>query len=996
MKPHVLKIEAFGPYAGNEEINFDQLADDGLFLICGETGAGKTFLLDAIAFALYGKVPGGRDEKSLRSDHAVGRAVPQVSFEFSLHEHRYRIERTPTHVLPKLKGTGTTSGASGASLTRLTDAGESHVAAGITEVNKAIEGLIGLTEKQFLQVILLPQGSFAHVLRANSKDREALLGSLFDTVLYERISTWLQDRSRSTEAEIGEARRAVENHLDEVARLWAQVSNEPTETPDINVVIDGVAEIASQATAAVDATKAIVNDLQETKDAIFAIAERWQRHADATRQLADLESQAASVETQREVADRAKHAAQIAAAIAAPREHEDALTDHNSLIDAQLLVARDAVATASIVPSDLAGLDLSGLPAQADLVAANTQLAIFLERLESLAEDAAKADSAEARVREQQEIESNERAAATESAQRSEDAGVERVEATRDLAIARSAQDRLNGLEADLTVATERYKAVAQLESTLISHADAQRTSTEAKQAALESKEKWLQLQEKYLDGIAAALASDLVSDAACPVCGSTEHPSLAVQRADAPTKQDVEVSQSAYERLESKVQDAVSALGYLDTSVAALRAQAGASDLETAHAAVAKAQEAFDTASALAAQAESLAERVFDLDTEIATCEDVRESSQANARIAAQNIKHSTAEAIALRASIAEHIGTDTSIELVEASARVLVEITSSLVGFATTKAVLESARDATIKARDNALEMSIFADIAEAVAARVEVDALQELQRAIEHHDGEVMKVTGVLQAADLSDLPPDQPNTAGATSDVEVANEVLESAIKHQQTVLDSRNRLIEISEELQKSEGALSEMIEAATLLKGVADRCAGKLEGKISLQRWALAAYLTDICGYANRRLYTMSDGRYSLQVDRNAASGGAGSGLALHVLDGYTGILRDVSTLSGGETFQASLALALGVADAVQAHNGGVRLDALFIDEGFGTLDAESLQRAIDELDNLRDGGRMIGIISHVSELRERIRAGIEISKSDTGSTIRVGEIAAT
>jgi exonuclease SbcC len=184
-------------------------------------------------------------------------------------------------------------------------------------------------------------------------------------------------------------------------------------------------------------------------------------------------------------------------------------------------------------------------------------------------------------------------------------------------------------------------------------------------------------------------------------------------------------------------------------------------------------------------------------------------------------------------------------------------------------------------------------------------------------------------------------------------------------------------------------------ERAQLLSAVADRCQGKAAPFISLQRWVLSAYLAEICRHANQRLELMTSGRYQLRLTDEGGRGGRNAGLALRVLDAYTGEEREVSSLSGGETFQASLALALGVADTVQAHTGGVHLDALFIDEGFGTLDPDNLQLAMDELDRLREGGRMIGIISHVGALRERIRCGIEVVASDQGSRVVVGSTAA-
>jgi exonuclease SbcC len=205
--------------------------------------------------------------------------------------------------------------------------------------------------------------------------------------------------------------------------------------------------------------------------------------------------------------------------------------------------------------------------------------------------------------------------------------------------------------------------------------------------------------------------------------------------------------------------------------------------------------------------------------------------------------------------------------------------------------------------------------------------------------------------------------------------------------------ARSEIARLAAEHRCGAEALVRKQERAQLLSAVADRCQGKAAPFISLQRWVLSAYLGDICGFANQRLELMTSGRYQLRLSDEGGRGGRQAGLGLRVLDAYTGEEREVNSLSGGETFQASLALALGVADTVQAHTGGVHLEALFIDEGFGTLDPDNLQLAMDELDRLREGGRMIGIISHVGALRERIRCGIEVVAGDQGSRVVVGAL---
>jgi len=263
--------------------------------------------------------------------------------------------------------------------------------------------------------------------------------------------------------------------------------------------------------------------------------------------------------------------------------------------------------------------------------------------------------------------------------------------------------------------------------------------------------------------------------------------------------------------------------------------------------------------------------------------------------------------------------------------------------------------------------------------------------LRNRIDAHDRAVAENAGVLAEPDLANLPDDRPDTEAAKLAAETADAERLSAVGRATEARLAHTEITRLATEHRDGVAALGDRRVRAEMLSGVADRCAGKVAPKVSLQRWVLSAYLDDICAYANQRLLQMTSGRYQLHTRADEAHGARQAGLGLDVLDAHTGERRDVSTLSGGETFQASLALALGVADAVEAHSGGIRLEALFIDEGFGTLDPQALEAAMEELDRLRAGGRTVGIISHVGALKERIRTGIQVSKSDRGSTVTVG-----
>ncbi|MHB1139888.1 MAG: SbcC/MukB-like Walker B domain-containing protein, partial [Microthrixaceae bacterium] len=275
------------------------------------------------------------------------------------------------------------------------------------------------------------------------------------------------------------------------------------------------------------------------------------------------------------------------------------------------------------------------------------------------------------------------------------------------------------------------------------------------------------------------------------------------------------------------------------------------------------------------------------------------------------------------------------------------------------------------------------------------VDPATVRRLDEAVADHDRQVEGVAAQLDAADLADLPDDRPDLTPSTARLDAATQQDAAARRRVVRLGDAADQIVSWSDDHRSVLHQSTEVRRHAERLRRLSDTAGGRTGAKLSLQRWVLATYLEEICSLATRRLQTMTAGRYSLHVHRQQVRGNARSGLDLQVLDAYTGERRDVSSLSGGETFQASLALALAVADAVEQHTGGVRLDALFVDEGFGTLDPDALELAMDELDQLRAGGRMVGVISHVGGLKERVRAGIELQPGTRGSTVRVGEISA-
>ncbi|WP_158217418.1 AAA family ATPase, partial [Synechococcus sp. MW101C3] len=405
MKPHRLSIEAFGPYADPVAIDFDELAAEGLFLIHGTTGAGKTFLLDALCFALYGEVSGDRSVKGLRSDHAPPGAVPRVSLEFSCSNARYRVERVPAHTAPKARGQGTTEKAPQAFLFRL-DAGapEQAVAAKTTEVTREVEHLVGLNAAQFRQVILLPQGRFAEVLRAKAEEREALLKTLFDTVIYERAGWWLEEQARTARNLALEQAREQEVLRRRVADAWDPHAPEPPEGAEappppadqagLEALVAGIAAVVQGTEAALGEAAASLLAAQTTLAALAAQADRWDRRAAASAQLGALEAKQETVAEFRQKLSQAERAEALRPSLVAEQGARRAVALVEQGLQEQLRAAIQARAGARALPPSVQGLDLAALPSAEALAAAGADLAARGAEVRELARKAEEAAQA--------------------------------------------------------------------------------------------------------------------------------------------------------------------------------------------------------------------------------------------------------------------------------------------------------------------------------------------------------------------------------------------------------------------------------------------------------------------------------------------------------------------------------------------------------------------------------------------------------------------------
>ena len=1026
MKPHHLVIEAFGPYAERVAIDFDALSDEGLFLIHGSTGAGKTFLLDAMSFALYGEVSGERGVKGLRSDHAPPQAVPRVELDFSAGGARYRVERTPPYTATKQRGSGTTEKLAAAALFRVLGTEQQPVASRTGEVTREVERIVGLNAAQFRQVILLPQGRFAEVLRAKAEEREALLKTLFETEIHERAGSWLEDQARSALRAIEEQKRHLAWLREQAGQEWLPFADQPhgraegeganrsqdpmgaerpasasdPGTPTDQASLDRLLERIRLVVAACEesrrrATEAL-EQAQRHRAAVVQAADRFDRRAAARTQLAELEPQQPAIEAlalQLAAADRAE-------ALRPSLEADQAA--RRELQDLELRLRRELERAAAVrdgargLPDAVVALGLLSLPESVDLQHARTALATRRVEVEGLARQAEEARQARDRAARALALQQQAQAEMEQVQRQLQLLRDQRLAAEAALQAARSAADRLDGLTqaknslAERALASRKVRKGRRLEGEAIETLRAAEQRLQLATTALKT------LRDRQLAGMAARLAGDLSAGSPCPVCGSSHHPQPARSAADAVHAGQIEAAEAALNQANQEQQAAVMHLADIRVRLEAVLEKAGAAAEDPA-AAIRDAEQAELALTAARQQAErlpqlerSLAEQA----RQIASLETSQQAATTTAAVQERSATDAIQRAVAGEAAVAAELGEGVAPRQVLDSLNGVEEALETLARSSEADARLRTRQEQTAARLERDLEAAGIADTAALAAGLRSEQERTGWRRRIETFREALTSQRAILAAPDLQELPELRPDTAAAELAEVAADRARTAAVERHSEARGAEDDIHRLSEDHRRLAGALADQEARSALLSDVANRCQGKTAPYISLQRWVLSAYLAEICAYANQRLDLMTSGRYQLRLTDAGGRGGRNAGLNLRVRDAFTGEEREVTSLSGGETFQASLALALGVADTVQAHSGGVHLDALFVDEGFGSLDPDNLQLAMDELDRLREGGRLIGVISHVAALRERIRSGLQVIASDQGSTLRVGSTA--
>ncbi|MGD1448677.1 AAA family ATPase [Vibrio harveyi] len=1010
MKPIKLTMQAFGPFAQTETIEFDKLGANPLFLINGPTGSGKTSILDAICFALYGETTGNeRQGIQMRCDMAAPTLLTEVTLEFSLHGKSYRVIRSPEQEAPKARGEGMTVRKHTAALYEITDE-EKLITSKTTQVKTEVTNIIGLNETQFRQVMVLPQGKFRELLLATSKEREEIFGQLFQTDIYKKIEYALKDKASA----ISKAKDEFDNQIRGALQV-AGVSSEAELTEQreaLSVQFESVQKQEQESLAQLNALK---TELQKAE----ALSNEFKKREQAEIALKQHLEQSDAVSSRQLQLDNAKKASKVElpyVTLQSASKQTQELEQKIAKLSQDLTVANDAVKSK-----------------EGALQTAKEQAA----QLPKLTEQQYQLEGMKGKLVEKSELEKAINAGLTQKSEfeatlkkyiaLKEKLTLEAQQGQKLLDQARVDVASIGTVEAEIKQQQRLMQDLQKLTglNQELAKLDA---LTPSKQASVDqAKARYVELQRSadtlelsWHNAQAAVLAQRLRAGEMCPVCGSVEHPQPAQFVGEEVTKEQVQRArnteregQVALNQLSNQLEQHNIAVGQYKQQIEQLSVELGQTasmDLSALQASMQQLSERLQQLSSinLVQLEESVNElnqrcvtgegKINDLQNQMAANEStIKVNREQLAKLSASlDAKYSSLEVleqdiVAIQKQIAElNSALENAQNHLQQAVLAKTNIESQLT---TNQQWLNEALDrfSTAKADwEQALQASAFEDEAQFLACKVDEAEMQVWQQEIDAFKQTQIKLEQTL--ADLSSTLKDL-----ALPDLENLNVKLNSV---QQSYVEARNQLDStrsLFERLEKVRNDIATLHDKNIKLEDeykvfgtLYDVASGKTGSRISLHRFVLGVLLDDVLIQASQRLSLMSKGRYILARKTEGFKGAAGRGLDLVVEDSYTGKTRDVATLSGGESFMAALALALGLSDVVQSYSGGIRLDTLFIDEGFGSLDPESLDLAIQTLVDLQQTGRMIGVISHVSELKEQMAQRIDVEPSRLGSTVSV------
>ena len=918
MRPIRLTLSAFGPYAGKTELDMEQLGEGGLYLITGETGAGKTTLFDAITFALYGEPSGDRRQVSmLRSKYAAAETPTFAELVFECKGKSYTVKRNPAYERPAKRGDKTVEEKAAAELF-LPDGAviskERAVTAAVTEI-------IGIDRRQFSSIAMIAQGDFQKLLLASTEEREKIFRQIFHTHCYERFQKKLSDEAKALNKErtlkkngiLQDIQMILWEEEDPLFREVLKAKEEALTTEEVISLLKTLLEKDGEEQEANRKKREVIGAEKEAVTAkIEAAGRRSQIEAELLKTRLDLkEYEKAQEECEKAYKEEAANeplCAELQEKITLA-ESRLSLYDEYEELRRKTLTARNQLKTDEQVKAD----------SETDLAAAEKKLRELKEEYESL-----KTSDTRLLALEQEEKEAE--------------------KSREDL---NRLGDKIRGCE------EQRRRCLV-----------AQKAYTDRRQVFEETEEVYRQMYRSFLDHQAGILAEELEENSPCPVCGSLSHPSPAKKPDHAPTEEALKIGEENRDKARAKAESAGRKAGEENAAFQTKKAEAE----EECRGLLGNVT--YDRAEEVIAQrtAERTA-KIRELRKEIS-----EETKRAARKTALETtlLPQTEKEAAALRQRIAE---SETAVQ----SGRTSLSHYEEQLG--KTAAALDFSGKAEAEAalnQDKAALNAMKKRLNEAKAR------LESVSQSVTKGKSSVETLEKQLLSIAPIDLEAEKEKRAVLKEREKQLNERIENLASR----MDTNNAALS---NIAKKQSDMAAVEETYRSVNALAETANGNLRGsgkdKIKLETFVQMTYFDRILRRANIRLMTMTDGQYDLKRAETAADNRGQTGLDLNVIDHYNGTERSVRTLSGGETFLASLCLALGLSDEIRSSAGGIRIDTMFIDEGFGSLDEESLRQAMKALNDLAEGSRLVGIISHVADLKEKIEKQIVVTKEKTGGS---------
>ena len=1023
MKPISLTIEAFGPYRDSVTLDFSALQDHSMFLISGPTGAGKTSILDAMVYALYGE-PSGEVRKidAIRSDFAEPERMTRVDFSFAIGEAQYRVERLPKQLVAKKRGTGMREQNASATVYEMKDGEWKVIATSAAAIRDTVQRIIGFRKDQFLQVVLLPQGEFRKLLVASTSEREELLHTLFRTELYRKLQEALK-------AAYDDAKAGIEANLTKQAAL---IQSLPHDEDTIVLTAQHVRELLANREPYRDELIVQRDEAVAEVEQFNALRKEWAVYNQAQQSLTEAASKLDLVKAREGERSSLREKVQFLTSLTPTYELYKQFSDKQSVLKTLETALSDAKKSVEIASQQESKCTEAHevLASQAEIMQAKRTTLAQLRQQSEKFDELALLNKELSTLNSKFETLNREKSEAKLQAQHKlvADLEVELVEARKQFQANSKALESIPRIQEQLGHLQRYSELLGQKQKIQYDIDGKDRSLAVIDESVQSSKVQLERLEHLMAEGRAFELVHLVVDNEPCPVCGSTEHPQLASKPELYPTKEEIEAARAVRD---GALQKQASEIGQKETLVIRLHElDEEVKEQVTKFTSLIDgfSEDSFDSIQQdLLSQMEQLTALRSDteqLSKTIATNEDKLSGAKetlAKLEMAHKELLESLHNLEIQLSSVQAKIDALSKIlptTDLDAWHKQIESLETEINTYDEQLKVCKSSLDAAkeqLNAKRGRLEI-LFAQVQEETKNLDEFyqEYVKSLQ-SISVSEDDFIDALGDYKAldafrAELHALD-EAFSTAQAVYDAAlkvaksivepsatVSDEVYDAAVERRDALVgnlaawEKETKHIETTlASLEELDLAMGESREEVEFLSRLNDLANGGEQGfkNVTFERYVLGAILDEVVYAANLRLQKMSRSRYSLERSDYTGGGRGKQGLDLAVMDAFTGQSRPANTLSGGETFLASMALALGLADVIQSYAGGIHMDTMFIDEGFGTLDPDTLELAMETLVQLQSSGRLIGMISHVPELKTRIPAHLEVTRGDDGSTAK-------